>query len=140
MATKSKPGFWSTLPGLLTALAAVATAATGAYVALHKPGPPPEPTKQTAPALEPRFLRIGSFRDAVLAEFTVAPPPPSIGDSSAFLRLTDASFGTVDTTRGSSPDVFRFELSLTNTTPDPILLDLSSRYFSLEDDQGHSAD
>jgi hypothetical protein len=147
MGTESKPSFWSTAPGILTGVAAVLTAATGAYVALHRPGSIPQrpdslPPPNTSPApsaSEPPYLRIGSYPHPDLAEFTLAPPPPELTDSTGFLRLSDASYGTVGSTPGAGPDVFRFELILTNTTAAPLALDLSSRYFSLEDDRGRSA-
>jgi hypothetical protein len=147
MAADSKPGFWSTAPGILTGIAAVLTAATGAYVALHRPSSPPQRPDSTppaasspaVPAAEPPYLRIGTYPRPDLAELSLAPPPPELRDTSGFLRLTDASFGTVDSAPGAAPDVFRFELLLTNTTSAPLVLDLSDRFFSLEDDRGRSA-
>lgn len=43
-----KPNFWATLPGILTGLAALVTAATGLYVAVRGDAPEPtQPTQQT---------------------------------------------------------------------------------------------
>jgi hypothetical protein len=140
MAADAKPSFWTTLPGVLTGIAAVLTAATGAYLALHKaPTVPKAGDSVPAPPREPAFLRQGTFPQPELAELVLAPPPPEVGDSSTFLRLTDASFGTLDTLPGAAPSVFRFEFILTNTTGAPITLDLTSRFFTLDDDRGRAA-
>lgn len=133
-----KPNFWTTLPGILTGIAAVVTAVTGAYLSFHKPPTTPKAADSVpAPPREPAFLRQGTFRDPELAELVLAPPPPQVSDSSTFLRLTDASFGTLDP--GASPSIFRFEFVLTNTTGAPITLDLTSRFFTLDDDRGRGA-
>jgi hypothetical protein len=148
MGTDSKASFWSTAPGILTGIAAVLTAVTGAYVALHKSGASTARTDSVAPPIghqpqelahEPVYIRYGSFPSPHQAELVIAPPPPTLKDTSAFLRLTDASFGTADSARGASPDVFRFELVLTNTTPGPLVLDLAERFFALDDDRGRTA-
>jgi len=42
---KRSGGFWTSVPGVLAGLAAVVTAGTGAYLALHQPpAPSPQPT------------------------------------------------------------------------------------------------
>lgn len=55
MSDESKAGFWSSLPGVLTAIAALITAGTGAFLALRQPGPDPGPQvsrQETAPPRE----------------------------------------------------------------------------------------
>jgi hypothetical protein len=135
----ARPSFWTTLPGILTGVAAVVTAATGAYMALHR-----GPVSRAADSLpatphEPAFLRQGTFPHPELADLAFAPGSTGLTDSVGFLRLVDAAFGTTDTTPGASPDVFRFELALTNTTASPLTLDLTARFFSLDDDRGRAA-
>ena len=61
-------------------------------------------------------------------------------DSLGFLRLSDAAFGTGDASGSRAPDTFRFELTLTNTGLEPLQLDLTDRFFTLEDDRGKQAD
>ena len=56
MADKAK-GFWSSIPGILTGIAAVITATTGLYMAINGNGPATEqtPTKPpTPPIVEPK--------------------------------------------------------------------------------------
>src|SRR5690349_4333841 len=43
-ASSSSPSWWQTLPGILTGLAAVITAATGLYIAFNRTAPRSEPT------------------------------------------------------------------------------------------------
>lgn len=142
MGTDSRASFWTTVPGILTGVAALLGAITTAYVTLHKQATSASvrdsiPSSPHQPAGEPVYTRHGSFPSPHQTELVVV-PSPALTDSASFLRLTDASFGTADSTR-SAPDVFRFELVLTNTTPAPVMLDLSDRFFALEDDRGRSA-
>lgn len=143
MSEAPKTSFWTTLPGILTGVAAVITAATGAYLGFRKAGPDLKPgivdSVPKAPPAEPAFLRQGSFHDPELAEFVLGPNPSGLRDTLGFLKLTDAAYGTTNPAPGSAPDVFRFELTLTNTTAAPLTLDMASRYFSLDDDRGRAA-
>jgi hypothetical protein len=41
--SKKQVGFWSSMPGILTGLAALVAAVGGLYLAVHKPDPEPKP-------------------------------------------------------------------------------------------------
>ena len=157
MAPDSRPPFWSTVPGLLTGLAALVTAATGAYLAFdgthgrssaHAPDTAAAHHDSAAhdvpmagdTALLTRFARQGSLPVAPPTEMVMRTEGFGLTDSLGFLRLTDAAFGTGDASGSRSPDTFRFELTLTNTAREPLQLDLTPRFFSLEDDRGERAE
>jgi hypothetical protein len=153
MDSGAKPSYWTTLPGVLTGVAALLTAATGLYVAVRGTKgstvvPKPDTTatrpdttvraRNPVASTAPVFVRFGSFPISHPAEYVVHPGQMALTDTLGFLRLTDAGFGSGDRT-GAAPDLFKFELTLTNTTTEPIQLDLSDRFFSLSDDRGHRA-
>jgi hypothetical protein len=153
MDSGAKPSYWTTLPGVLTGVAALLTAATGLYVAVRgtkestgvtKPettATRPDTTVRASDPVAPKapvFVRFGSFPIGPATEYVVHPGQMVLTDTLGFLRLTDAGFGSGDQP-GGAPDLFKFELTLTNTTPEPIQLDLSDRFFSLSDDRGHRA-
>lgn len=54
MADKAK-GFWSSIPGILTGIAAVITATTGLYIAINGNGPATEKATTTPPTPPPRI-------------------------------------------------------------------------------------
>lgn len=60
-------------------------------------------------------------------------PEESITD---FLQLTRVAFGEID----SSDLAYSIELSIKNTGTEPILLDLTERFFSFVDEQGQAAE
>jgi hypothetical protein len=156
MTPDSRPPVWSTVPGLLTGLAAVITAATGLYLAARSGGraTPSTATLETARAHKPahdssaardtmlpmRFVRQGSFALNPPTEIVMRTEGFRLTDSLGFLRLTDAAFGTGDASASRAPDIFRFELTLTNTGGEPLQLDLTDRFFILEDDRGRRAE
>lgn len=153
MDSGAKPSYWTTLPGVLTGVAALLTAATGLYVAARgtrdsavvtRPdttAPKPDSAmhaRDRGESKAPAFVRFGSFPIRQPTEYVVHPGPMTLTDTLGFLSLTDAGFGSAHQP-GGAPDLFKFELTLTNTTADPIQLDLSDRFFSLSDDRGHRA-
>jgi hypothetical protein len=151
MAPDSRTPFWSTVPGLLTGLAALITAATGAVLAFGGThgtnvahGPDTAAARDTLAAtdsaLPTKFVRQGSFPVKPPTEMVMSTEGFGLTDSLGFLRLTGAAFGTGDASGSRSPDTFRFELTLTNTGREPLQLDLTSRFFSLEDDRGGRAE
>ena len=54
-----------------------------------------------------------------------------------FLRLTRLEFGAIE---NESEPAWNVRLSVTNTSDQPLVLDLSDRFFALEDDQGRKAE
>ena len=147
MPTDSKPSVFTTLPGILGGIAALLTAGTGLYIALRDHGPklgPTEPHPITTPepadsVLVRGYVRLGKLavQDSSRLIFTSGGFDPV--DSAGFLTVSDASFGTVDTAGSRVPNVFRFQLTLRNTTNSDIQLDLTSRFFTLRDNNGRSA-
>lgn len=146
MTNGSKASFWTTLPGVLTGVAAILTALTGLYLAFadHDKSPgsddaeEPAVTEPSNPELPANFVRQGSFPLEPPSEYVLGPQNLGLEDADHFLTLTDASFGTA-TAEETAPNTFRFELTLTNSSANPIHLDLTSRFFALEDDQGRRA-
>jgi hypothetical protein len=149
--------FWTSLPGILTGTAAVLTAVTGIVLALR--GSPSEqppaattPAAAVTPAASPTppatnasdsgaarsFVRQGSFRVGAPTEFVVSPQDLGLQDVRGFLTLVDAAYGTA-TPDEHAPNMFKLELRITNTAPAPLHLDLTERFFTLEDDHGRQA-
>jgi hypothetical protein len=62
-ASSSSPSWWQTLPGILTGIAAVITAATGLYIAFNRTAPRSEPTS-TPSAPVSRGASVTSAADA----------------------------------------------------------------------------
>ena len=149
-----KKSFWTTLPGILTALAGLITAIAGVLAALNTtvglfspkatstvlpvsmatetPTPVPPPIFTTELLLyaednpNPAVEQVEfEFEQGTL-------PADTIQD---FIRLSRIAYGEL----GSDSAGFDIRLILHNTGTAPILLDLSERFFSLEDDQGRSA-
>jgi hypothetical protein len=149
MTDTGKPSFWTTLPGIMTALAALLTASTGLYLAVRDSPtdagvrPAADTADRTAgtdgamPAA-PAFVRMGSMPADPPVEYELQRDGLPLTDAPGFLRVTEFAFGSAD--GGGSPDMFKVELVLTNTAADPIRLDLTDRYFSLEDDRGRRAE
>lgn len=144
---ESKPAFFTTLPGILTGVAAVLTAGTGLYVAFrdsgdasapHPPPPPPMVSEADGAALTRSYIRFGTLQPAGEPEIQFRLGGFDLRDTTGFLTVTDASFGTADTTGSRVPTIFRFELRLTNTAIQPIQLDLTARFFTLRDDTGRA--
>ncbi len=143
--------FWTSLPGILTGIAAVLTALTGIYLAVRD-GRNERPPASTTPAaseaskavdapdsgVAPNFVRHGSFRVQPPTEFVVSAQDFDLRDTNAFLTLVDAAFGTA-TSDEHAPNTFRLELRITNTASAPIHLDLTERFFTLQDDHGRQA-
>jgi hypothetical protein len=136
--------FWTSLPGILTGAAAVLSAFTGIYLAVRDGGnerPPasPAPAAVDAPnTVAPNFVRHGSFRLNPPTEFVVSPQDLGLRDVKGFLTLVDAAYGSA-TSDERAPNTFRMELRITNTASAPIHLDLTERFFTLEDDRGRRA-
>jgi hypothetical protein len=137
--------FWTSLPGILTGTAAVLTAVTGIYVAMRG-GPNEPPPASTTPAaidasdsgVARNFVRHGSFRLDAPTEFVLSSQDLGLRDPNEFLTLVDAAYGTA-TPDEHAPNVFRLELRITNTASAPIHLDLTERFFTLQDDRGRPA-
>ncbi len=84
------------------------------------------------------FVRHGSFPIEPPTEFVLSPQDFGLRDTTGFLTLVDAAFGTA-TQEEHAPNIFRLELRITNTTSASLHLDLTSRFFTLEDDRGRRA-
>jgi len=148
MAADSKLSVFSTLPGILGGLAALLTAGTGLYIALREHGPKTGSSEaRTTSATEAAdsllvrgYIRLGELtvQDSARLVFNVSGFHQV--DSATFLTVSDASYGTLDTTGSRVPNVFRFQLTLRNTTNSAIQLDLTSRFFTLRDNNGRSAE
>ena len=163
MNASRKPSFWTSLPGILTGTAAVLTALTGTYLAVRggrneHPPAPATPVASTTPAASTtppasttpaaidtsdsgvarNFVRHASFRVEPPTEFVVSAQDLGLRDANGFLTLVDAAYGTA-TPDEHAPNMFRLELRITNTASAPIHLDLTERFFSLEDDRGRQA-
>ena len=157
-----KKSFWTTLPGIVTALATLITAIAGLVAALNstiglfpaKVTPSPFPPTYTAssiviatetltPVPPPTFTtqlvlysedRPNPDIEQVEFEFEQGIlPAETIQD---FIRLSRIAFGELE------PDGtgFNIQLILHNTSESPLVLDLSKRFFSLVDDQGLEAE
>lgn len=157
MNASRKSSFWTSLPGILTGTAAVLTAVTGILVALRG-GPNEHPPASTTPAaavtpvatatpaaidasdsgVARNFVRQASFRVQPPTEFVVSSQDLGIRDPNGFLTLVDAAYGTARADE-RAPNMFRLELRITNTAAAPIHLDLTERFFTLEDDRGRQA-
>jgi hypothetical protein len=138
--------FWTSLPGILTGAAAVLTAVTGIVVALRG-GPSEQPPAATTPAAAvtpasattpTNFVRQGSFPVRAPTEFVVSSQDLGLQDVPGFLTLVEAAYGTA-TADEHAPNMFKLELRITNTASAPIHLDLTERFFTLEDDHGRQA-
>lgn len=96
-------------------------------------------TTTPAPLAAPEFRLIYPFDAAaveqieLVADAALTPTIPISG----FLRLTRLEFGVFEAEGKTAWDV---RLTLTNTSAQPIVLDLSRRFFKLVDDQGRQAD
>jgi hypothetical protein len=147
MHTDSKPSVFTTLPGILGGIAALLTAGTGLYIACRdhspKPGPIEPRTASTAEAADSllvrAYVRLGKLADQDPPRLVFSSRGFDLVDSTGFLTVSDASFGTVDTAGSRVPNVFRFQLTLRNTTSSDLQLDLTSRFFTLRDNNGRSA-
>jgi hypothetical protein len=144
--------FWTSLPGILTGTAAVLTAVTGIYIAMRGGGPDERPLAPTTPAASTtpaaidasdnevarNFVRHGSFPLTPPTEFALSAQDLGLRDANGFLTLVDAAYGTA-TPDERAPNMFRLELRITNTASAPIHLDLTERFFTLQDDRGRPA-
>src|SRR5215216_2060905 len=152
-----KKSFWTTLPGVLTALATLITAIVGMIVALNttfglfssKPTPSPNLSTVTASAAEtPTLVPPPAFT----THFIIYPDSSSFGIEEIgfefeqgmlpeesikdFLRLSRVAYGDIETAAGG----FDIQFIIHNTGDRPLILDLDQRFFSLIDDQGQSAE
>lgn len=157
-----KKSFWTTLPGIITALTTLITAVAGLVVALNstvglfspKVTPSPNPPTYTAspatmasetltpippPTFTTQLVLYSEDRpnpDIEQVEFEFEQgilPAETIHD---FIRLARIAYGELESDRTG----FNIQLILHNTSESPLLLDLSERFFSLIDDQGRSAE
>lgn len=159
---EEKKSFWATLPGILTAITALITAIAGLLAAINSsaelfpaketqtPIPPtptstpvPLPTETFTPVPTPVFVtqftlysEANPNPDVEQVEFNFKPgilPDDTIHD---FIRLSSIDFGEL----GSEAVAFNIQLILHNPSNAPLVLDLTDRFFSLEDDQGQEAE
>ncbi len=144
MNASRRSSFWTSLPGILAGTAAVLTALTGIYLAVRG-GPNERPPVSKTPAavdasdsVARNFVRNGSFRVEPPTELVLSPRDLGLRDVNSFLTLVDAAYGTA-TPDEHVPNTFRLEFRITNTASDPIHLDLTERFFTLEDDHGRQA-
>ena len=93
---------------------------------------PPPPVMPPLPDFVTRYVYHTNEVERV--EFEIEPGRLSAQGIDDFLRLARMTYGTVNQTS----QVFQAEITIKNTDTKPILLDLDDRFFSLEDDQGHS--
>ena len=170
---EEKKSFWTTLPGILTALTTLITAIAGLVIALNntvglfspKMTPTSIPPAYTATAPLPIMITETPLTAKATETSTPIPPPVFTtqyilysADSPSpdveqvefdfepgklptetirdFIRLSRVAYGFFE----PSGDGFDIELILHNTSDRPLILDLSERYFSLEDDKGQAAD
>ena len=153
--------FWTSLPAMLGGVATLLTAVTGIYVATRgstnerppaatAPAAVTSPVAATTPAATPaaidtsdtrvarNFVRQGSFPVRAPSEFVVSSQDLGLQDVPGFLTLVEAAYGTA-TPDEHAPNMFKLELRITNTASAPIHLDLTERFFTLEDDHGRQA-
>lgn len=160
---KSQQSFWTTLPGILTGIAALLTAIGGLVAALSAAGvfapqvtpapatptltasltstqiPTVPPTVTPTPETPPTFVSEFVFDmtwDIQQVEFESEPgilPTETITD---FLQLSRVAFGKLE----SSDLAYSVQLRIKNTESRPFVLDLDERFFSLEDDHGRAAE
>jgi hypothetical protein len=145
MRTESKSSFWTTLPGILTGIAAVLTAVTGLYLAVRATSDggadvlsTTSHTSSSSAPTSPPFVRAGSQPVPPSREYQLQNGGIKLPDKPRLLRVKEFAYGSSD--GGRSPDIFKIELVITNTSAEPILLDLTDRYFSLADDLGRRAE
>ena len=159
---QEKKSFWATLPGILTAITALITAVGGLLAAINSTAelfpaketptpvspaytdtPIPLPTETFTPVPTPEFISQFTYYseanpnpDVEQVELDVKPgilPEDTIQD---FIRLSSIDFGEL----GADGVAFNIRLILRNTSDAPLVLDLTDRFFSLEDDQGQEAE
>lgn len=161
-APEEKKSFWTTLPGILTAIAGLITAITGLVVAINStvslfpqatatatasPVDTSTPVVVTPatytpfppPVFTTRFVLYSEASpnpDIEQVEFDYEPgtlPEESIQE---FILLDEVAFGILEPDAGG----FSIRLVLRNTGEEPVILDLTERFFSLVDDRGQSAE
>lgn len=71
---EGKPGFWSTLPGILTGLAALIASTTGLFAVFNRAPSAPAAQPASAPAPAPTAL---ADAPAPAVHPTTSPPPPT---------------------------------------------------------------
>jgi hypothetical protein len=145
MRTESKSSFWTTLPGILTGIAAVLTAVTGLYLAVRATSDGGADVLATAShasssgaPTSPTFVRAGSQEVPPPRDYELQQGGIKLPDKPPFLRVKEFAYGSSD--GGRTPDLRKIELVITNTSAEPMLLDLTDRYFSLADDLGRRAE
>lgn len=159
---EEKKSFWTTLPGILTAITALIAAIGGLLTAInstvelfpaketstavppsHTDTPLPPPTETFTPVPTPVFISRFTYYseanpnpDVEQVEFDFKPgilPDDTIHD---FIRLSSIDYGDL----GSDGVAFNIRLILHNTSDAPLVLDLTDRFFSMVDDQGQEAE
>jgi hypothetical protein len=95
---------------------------------------PPPPTPQTEPAPPRDFTTQFLYRPEMIerVEYQLQPGQPAAEKMDEFLRVTRVAYGRDAERR----QIFQVTVTLKNTSNDPVLLDLTSRFFSMTDDQG----
>jgi len=147
-----KKSFWTTLPGMLTAAAGFITALAGLVAAINSTIEL-FPSKATQTPVSPSYTAtlvptpVFTTRFNLYTENNPNPtveqvefdyksgilPEDTIHD---FIRLSNIDFGVLEP---DSPG-FNIQLTLHNTNAEPLVLDLTDRFFSLVDDQGQEAE
>lgn len=110
---KSK-GWWQTLPGILTAIAAIITAVTGLIVALHQAGIFEKPA-QTVQVSPPKVALEKPQPTTVQPKVTEDKPKATVQPKGEEYKPEHQAKPTVATT--AAPDLFVSEFSLNPSTP-----------------------
>ncbi len=143
---KEEKSFWTTLPGILTGIAAVLTALGGLFAAFNNSGlfsSKASPTKNTdTPSAPPSFVSfyVYDMSDTLFGvkqvELEIEPGILPAKNISGFIELSRVAWGELE----GSQKAISVRLTIKNTGTRPLLLDLDQRFFSLEDDQGRVAE
>lgn len=100
-----KPGFWTTLPGLLTAIAALVTAGAGLYAVVHKSEPAVSSGLRTSSSSAPGSSSLQSAHDPA----SVTPRPSSTTDTASSERQPT---GRATTTKAASTPLVPYTSAL----------------------------
>lgn len=101
--------------------------------------PTSAPTAQPSPARAPEFVGRYPLNVAALELIEYVPEPGIVSAQpiTDALTVTELEFGELV---GESLPGWNIRLRFTNTRAEPVVLDLSGRFFRLDDDQGRAAD
>jgi hypothetical protein len=155
--------FWTTLPGILTGIAATITAigtlvaalsSTGLFspkatplpatstpvistaTELPTPTMPPTITPAPPPSFVTDFVYNLNGSEFVADEFKFEPGMLPAETMTDFIQLSRVAFGKLET----SDFALNARLAINNTGAQPLILELNQRFFTLEDDQGRTAE